>query len=521
MTRLHIHEIEALRASSAPLPLTVAPATSSEHFKSPHTRQRPVACQLNHHFSAESREFNGSDFKKGASPVRPQKIISLGTGRPTADYYPWESFTFHGVSPASLASSKANGSGHSGYTVAKRDATYNLSLGMNYGHAAGSPHLLRFITEHIELVHNPPYRDWRTFLSCGATAALEVALRIFCNRGDWILTEQYTYSGTLDSAIVTGARVHGVEMDADGLRPDALERTLVSWDTSKGMKPRVLYTIPTGQNPTGCSQPLERRAAIYAIAVKHDLIIIEDDPYYFLRLGPYNEASTDAEESTEISPDAFHSTGVPSYLSLDTSGRVVRLDSTSKILAPGLRAGWVTASSQVIDKFLAYQEVSTIAVSGPSQLILWSLLDQTWGHTGFSSWLVHLSREYRWRRDILLRACEQHLPRDIAEWVPPRYGMFLWIKVNWRRHPVIGNLETEVTSEEIDSRLQGLEVQIVSDALSRGVLVTKGSLFSWDKKPNSELHFRITFAAAEKADLEEGVKLFGETLRGAFCASSD
>ncbi|KAL3429966.1 pyridoxal phosphate-dependent transferase [Aspergillus tetrazonus] len=449
-----LRNIESLRASSAPLPLTVAPATSSEHFKSPHTRQKPVACRLDHHFSAESRGFNGADFKKGASPVGPRKIIPLGTGRPTADYYPWESFTFHGVSPASLASSTANDPGHSVYTVTKQDATYNLSLGMNYVHAAGSPHLLRFITEHIE-VHNPPYQDWRTFLSCGATVALEVALRIFCNRADWILTEQYTYSGTLETATLTGARVYGVEMDAD------------------------------------------------AIAVEHDLIVIEDDPYYFLCLGPYKEARD------------------PSYLSLDTSGRVVRLDSTSKILAPGLRAGWVTASSQIIDKFLAYQEVSTIAVSGPSQLMLWSLLDQGWGHTGFSSWLVHLSGEYRRRRDVLLRACQQHLPKDIAEWVPPRYGMFLWIKVNWRRHPIIGDLETKATPEEVDSHLQGLEAQIVSDALSRGVLVTKGSLSSWNKRPNGELHFRMTFAAAEKADLEEGVKLLGETLRGVFYTSLD
>lgn len=250
------------------------------------------------------------------------------------------------------------------------------------------------------------------------------------------------------------------------------------------------------------------------------MIIIEDDSYYFLRLGPYNEASTDAEESTKISTDAFYSTGDPSYLSLDTSGRVVRLDSTSKILAPGLRAGWVTASWQIINKFLAYQEVSTIAVSGSSQLMLWSLLDQGWGHTGFPSWLVHLSGEYRRRRDILLRACQQHLSKDIAERVPPRYGMFLWIKVNWRRYPVIGELETKATPEEVDSHLQGLEAQIVSDALSRGVLVTKGSLFSWNK---TEWRAALpdNLCGGEKADLEEGVKLLRETLRGVFYTGID
>lgn len=68
-------------------------------------------------------------------------------------------------------------------------------------------------------------------------------------------------------------------MDADGLLPDALEELLSSWELSQGPKPRVLYTIPTGQNPTGFSQPEERRKAIYNIAQKHDLIIIEDDPY--------------------------------------------------------------------------------------------------------------------------------------------------------------------------------------------------------------------------------------------------
>lgn len=77
-------------------------------------------------------------------------------------------------------------------TVTKHDSTYNLSA-LNYGHAAGSPHLLRFITEHIEFVHNPPYQDWRTFLSCGSTAAFEVAFRIFCNRGDPVLVERYSY----------------------------------------------------------------------------------------------------------------------------------------------------------------------------------------------------------------------------------------------------------------------------------------------------------------------------------------
>jgi aromatic amino acid aminotransferase I / 2-aminoadipate transaminase len=517
MTRLQTADIEPLRADSGPLPLKPAPFTS-QRFKSPYTRGKPLARRWEHYFSLESRDFAGSDLKKGANPFgSPRKIISLGTGRPTANYYPWESLTFHEVSPVPAKPRVSSGVGHSVYTVSKYGATYNLSLGLNYSNPNGSPHLLRFITEHVELIHNPPYGDWATFLSCGSTSALEVAFRIFCNRGDYILAEQYTYPGMLESAMLNGIRVRGVKMDAEGLCPDALEEALSLPDYSHAPKPKVLYTIPTGQNPAGFSQPLERRTAIYEIAEKHDLIIIEDDPYYFLRMGHYhstNGTNNPNGEEVEMSAESFHSYSVPSYLSLDRSGRVVRLDSTSKILAPGLRAGWVTAASQIIDKFQSYQEVSIGAASGASQLMMWHLLDETWGHQGFTSWLVYLSQEYQRRRNNLLHACDLYIPKDIGHWNPPEYGMFLWVKLDWRQHPLLGGLSA--STEEIDSRICELESRIAAKALENGVLVTKGSLFSFNKKPNGELHFRLTFAAALEEDLNEAVRLFASTLKEEF-----
>ncbi|RDW92719.1 aminotransferase-like domain-containing protein [Aspergillus mulundensis] len=520
MARLQITDIEALRANSAPLPLTVAPVTSSDNFKSHYTQSHQLAKRWESHFSAESQHFQGSEFKQTSSPAGKRRIITLGTGRPTAEYYPWESLSFKAHD---VLTEISNGTGNpyitTECTIPKYGDAYNLSVGLNYGRSAGSPHLLRFLTEHIELVHNPPYRDWGVFLSCGATAAFEAALRIFCNRGDTILTERHTYPGSLEAAVLNGLQVYAADMDADGLIPEALEGLLICWDKSLGPKPRVLYTIPTGQNPTGFSQPTERRKAIYNIAEKHDLIIIEDDPYYFLRLGDY----TPGKES-EMSAKVFADESVPSYLSLDTSGRVVRLDSASKILSPGLRAGWVTASSQVIDKFLAYQDVTTVAVNGPSQLMLWSLLDCTWGHDGFAKWLVHLSAGYQRRRDIMLRACDCYLPHEIAHWVPPRYGMFLWISVDWTKHPTFeNNLSSTprtagVNPDGLDHELQTLEARVLAESLEAGVLVAKGSLFSAARNVGAqrELNFRMTFAAAEEDDLEEGVRLFGEVLKKEF-----
>ncbi|RAH41175.1 PLP-dependent transferase [Aspergillus brunneoviolaceus CBS 621.78] len=345
-------------------------------------------------------------------------------------------------------------------------------------------------------MHRPRYSDWVVCLACSSTSALDIAYPIFCNRGDTVLTECYT---AVEGAGLQGIRVQGVAMDAEGLRPDALDEILRIWDTSASSKPRVLYTIPTGQNQTG-------------IAETHDLIVIEDDPYHFLRLGMQFDDELNGQgnggDSVLTAIDRFQAQAVPSYLSIDRSGRVVRLDSTSKILAPGLRAGWVTASSQVIRKFVAYQEVSTVGINGPTQLMLWKLLDETWGHEGFLLWLSNLSRQYQLRRDMLLRACEKYLPRGLVSWNCPQYGMFLWLQLVYRQHPLLRHQTT------IDFNVKAFpaekEIRIVSRALEHGVQVTKVSLFSPSPKRQGMFYIRSTSAAALAKDLSAGIKLLSD-----------
>ncbi|KAJ5506751.1 Pyridoxal phosphate-dependent transferase major region subdomain 1 [Penicillium expansum] len=516
---LSISDIESLRAASTPLPTTISARVSSDSFKSPEAHSKPTSRELKGVFSEESRHFGGSALRQSASTTGNHDLIALGTGRPTADYYPWNSITFNGISPEF-----GNNVGTNSQTVNKLDDIYNLSTALNYGYSAGSPPLVRFFTEHTEIVHDPPYSDWRVFLSCGSTAAFEVAFRIFCDRGDTLLTEEYTYPGALEAAALIGIKSRGIPMDAQGPIPEELERVLSTWDdlSSQSPKPKAFYTVPSGQNPTGATQSLERKLAIYDIAERHNLIIIEDDPYYFLRLGGdyrpsrSNEPAENGNKAGEgNSASKFLASLIPSYLSIDRTGRVVRLDSTSKILAPGLRAGWVTASAQIINKFIAYQEVSTIAVSGPSQLMLWKLVEQSWGHEGFFKWLGSLSQRYCERLNILLKACNQYLPKEICSWVSPDYGMFFWIKVDWHKHPFVQQ------NEQTNTRLQILDVEdrVVKAAFKDGVQVTKGSFFSVNKH-NDGLHFRITFAAASEKDLDAGVRIFANALRKEFSLGS-
>jgi aromatic amino acid aminotransferase I len=110
---------------------------------------------------------------------------------------------------------------------------------------------------------------------------------------------------------------------------------------------------------------------------------------------------------------------------MDVDGRVVRLESFSKVVSPGSRVGWIVASEQIIERFVRNFEVSSQNPSGISQLVLYKLLDEHWGHSGYLDWLIALRMSYTDRRDALLHACEKHLPREIAHWVAPAAGMFV------------------------------------------------------------------------------------------------
>ena len=144
--------------------------------------------------------------------------------------------------------------------IRRRGGVFDLARALNYGHAAGSQPLVRFLTEHVELVHNPPYRNWGVCMSAGSTSAMETALRMFCNRGDTILTERYTYPGMIEAARLVGVKLQGIDVDAEGLIPKSLQTTLCDWDHAHGSRPRVLYTIPCGQNPTGVTLSLQRKS---------------------------------------------------------------------------------------------------------------------------------------------------------------------------------------------------------------------------------------------------------------------
>lgn len=314
------------------------------------------------------------------------------------------------------------------YDVRDRGATYDLSIALNYGQSTGSAQMMRFLTEHTEIVCKPPYADWRICQTIGSTGALEQALRMFCDkdRGDSILTEEFSFSTALETIAPLGVKAFGSMIDDQGLIPEAMDDLLTQWDEKArgARKPHVLYTVPSGQNPTGTTQGTQRRRDIYRVAQKHDMFILEDEPYYFLQMQPYLGRDQPAAPASD-SVDDFLSSLIPSLVSIDVDGRVMRLDSFSKIIVPGSRMGWVVAPEQIIERYQRHAEVASQGPGGFSQVILHKLLDETWGHEGYFRWLMNLRLEYTKKRNALLAACEDHLPGDIVSWTPPAAGMFV------------------------------------------------------------------------------------------------
>ncbi len=361
-----IKDVHGHRSRSEPMPPGIAPHASSDMFKSPASFKKPRAKRWDHWITQESSSRTGSSIKDSAKYLKTPGLIPLGGGLPSCDYFPFERIDVkvpvapHFSEQDTLETGIIRTAGK--HDIRNGKSLYDLEVCLNYGQATGSAQLIRFVTEHTEIVHKPPYADWWSILTAGNVSALEMCLRMLCSRGDYLLTEEYAFATTLEAATPIGLRIVGIKMDKEGMLADDLDHVLTGWDELERGRPKpfVLYTVPTGQNPTGATQSYRRRQAIYAIAEKHDLCIVEDEPYYFLQMEDYAPGHIHSPVETERIPhDEYLSALIPSYLSLDTSGRVIRLDSFSKIIAPGTRVGWITGAEQLIDRFARHAEVST------------------------------------------------------------------------------------------------------------------------------------------------------------------
>ncbi|KAJ2038689.1 hypothetical protein H4S03_002179 [Coemansia sp. S3946] len=351
-------------------------------------------------------------------------MINMAGGVPHPSTFPITQLRASVRSPSSPSAPRNRESTLELAKSCRSQSTESLDELLQYGDGCGIDSYCAFLRRYTQRVHRPRYADWGVIASCGNTDAIGKAVSLFCEPGDAILVDRWTFPGALSSLVSAKVLPAPVPMDGEGMIPEALDDICQTW--SGAAPPRAIYLVPTGQNPTGTTMSLARRKAIYAVAQKRNLAIIEDDPYYFLQLPPVPlpSHSPRGAERSDQAQDL-----VPSLLSLDVDGRVIRLDSFSKILAPNLRCGWITAPTYILDKIQILNESTILQPSGLSQGLISKLLNDTWGFDGWEAHLRELRAVYTLRRNLFIQAVDRHLA-GLVEYTVPTAGMFLWMKVN-------------------------------------------------------------------------------------------
>lgn len=472
------------------------------------------------HLSEETKRRNESPLKAAFKHIATPGLISLGGGLPTPSLFPLHSVS---VQVPQVGAWSEHEAANDGLTITMdkyrpkpktttSEHPIDLATTMQYGLGSGNPNFLHFLTEHTRMVHDPPYPDWTCIMTAGNTWALELCLRMLLNSGDTLMMEEYTFSSAIETVVPHNIKVVGMKMDDYGVCPKALESMLSGWDEStQGRKPRVMYIIPTGQNPTGSSIPPERRKEIYAIAQKHDLIILEDEPYYFLQMPEYdpnrapNGDASQEQQGQGSAQEQLIASLVTSFLRLDTDGRVIRFDSFSKTIAPGTRCGWMTGAAQMLERATRHNEVTIQSPSGFSQIILYNMLALQWGHEGFFKWLRYIRHVYTERRDNSMRALDAYLPKGVARWTPPIAGMFFWVEIDPTTHP------------KWTGDYKEMENYLYAKLLEAKVLMIPGSYFLAERERKLDrLFFRGTFACVEMEACQQGVQRFGDMLKAEF-----
>jgi len=392
-------------------------------------------------------------------------LIALGTGAPNASCYPFEKIT--------VATKD-----HQEFTIDGK----LLNVALNYAPTPGLPDVVKWLKEFQIKIHNPPTAkrsdddDAKLDLIVvpGSQDGLSKSLEMLLQPGDSVLVEEPTYPGTIAILKPYALQFLTIESDGQGIKPESLRKLLTPWATPTSRRPemkmpKVIIVQPNHCNPTGVSLPLERRLEIYKIAQEYDLLIIEDDPYYFLTFDG-------------IRPP-------PSFLSMDTDGRVLKLDSLSKVMSAGIRMGMLTGPKALVSRVMMHLSTSGIQCNTLSQVIVLQLF-QKWGHDGFVEHALGVAKFYESQCKKMLRAAEDHLA-GLAEWFVPTGGMFLWIKAKG---------------------VKDTYKMITERALSKKVVLAPGNLFMIDSsKPTS--YMRSSFSAVTEEQMQEAFKRLADLIR--------
>ena len=330
-----------------------------------------------------------------------------------------------------------------------------------YGASEGEPRLISALLDYLATTAEPSSAE-RISITSGGMQGLDIACKLFVDPGDLVVVESPTYTNGSATALSYGAELLEVPMDEDGMDVEALEELVAA----TGRTPKAFYTIPNFQNPSGTTLSVQRRIRIIELARRWGAVIIDDDPYGLLR---------------------FAGEDLPGFRQLSNNDPLVfSVRTFSKILAPGLRVGWIDADPSLRYLIINAKQAMDTCTNVPAQHVVTEFLRQGI----LDEHLAKLRIEYRSRRDAMAASLEKHLAGRITT-THPDGGFFLWVTL-------IGE------DARVDSQ------RLFEIALAEGVAFIPGPALSAGGRFSDA--FRLCFASTGEERTDIGVQRLAKAL---------
>ncbi len=329
---------------------------------------------------------------------------------------------------------------------------------LQYGITEGYPKLRELVSQRLKRLYNIGAEDDDTIIVTGGQQGIELTCKVMCNEGDVVICENPSFIGALNAFRSLGAELKGVPLKDDGIDLEALEATLKSSPRAK-----LLYLIPSFQNPAGITSTLENRKAVYELARKYDIVIIEDNPYGDLR---------------------FEGENVPAYKSFDVDGRVVYCGSFSKILSSGMRVGTLTANKELVSKIVVAKQVEDVHTNVFFQMVCARYMQEC----DLEAHIEKIRALYRHKSSLMLKALDEYMPADV-KFTRPQGGIFLWCSLP-----------------------DGYELsEFVKRCSEKNVFVVPGTAFLPDESEPTR-SFRLNYSMPSDEEIERGIKLLAQVV---------
>lgn len=333
-------------------------------------------------------------------------------------------------------------------------------LALQYAPEQGYGPLIDYLRGKLAREEDLALERPQIMLTGGSAQALDHLCTLFTRPGDIVLVEAPTYHETLQLFRDHGLQPQQVPTDHDGLLIDALAQRLEAL-ARRGQRARFLYTIPNFQNPSGITLAARRRRPALELADRHGLLVLEDDVYRDL---------------------CYEGQVPPSLFALDAGHRVLRIGSFSKILAPGVRMGWLMGPTGLIERLIGS---GLRCMSGGANPLMANILATYCQEGLLEPHIARLRQIYRERRDAMLSALESHMPAG-ATWTRPGGGFFIWLSLPERLRAA------EVAARARESRL----------------LVPVGDPFFAETPSGQCLRLAFSFVTPDR--IEEGIETLGK-----------